>query len=361
MHNKNALEGFERLFEFLKNNAFTKAIQFGHLFNGVNWKALNTNANYYKVYKRIITNHYTNADKLKMLRAIVNNTSGNQNAIIQALKSVDMNQVERDPNYANLYNKAANKAGINLPVRIRHQQGPTCWFHAIVNGLLLSARPRRLLRRMVTNVPAANFSANACPSHKAGREWFLKYIKHRLEGRGRVHNAFKNASVIRATGMRGLGKPGKAHYSLASVAGTLAGGYTGGNVSDLIWFYNQMFPGQFTARNGPSTPLFVMRKFGKLTGQSNPAVPHTLVRNGIEYELTHSWIIFKVNFIISHVITGFKTAGGVYKAYDSNFEFTVPGYDWTKAAPITLAPNWYRNRYKPRGLLIYAIYMKAGV
>lgn len=358
MHGLHALEGFERLFDVLDSRPVIKAIQLGYFFNGINSNALKTNQKYKNTYNRILAKHYTNDEKMKMLQAILNKNNGNRNGTILALKSVDQNMLARNANYANLYNKVANKIGKPVHVRMRKQQGGTCWFHAIINGLLLSPRPRRLLRTMVAGVPSVNFSGDACPSKRAGRDWFLKYIKHRLESSGPVNNVFKNENVIRSTGLRGFGRPGKTRYSFASITGTMTHGASGGDAGDLTWFYKHMFPGQYTDRNGATTPLFVMKKFGSYIGHANPEVPHALKRNGVDYELTHGWISSWVGLLGGHAIAGYKTVGGDFKAYDSAHAIVIPNYDWTKPAAVSNAPSVWRGIYKTGGTVIRAIYMK---
>ena len=355
----NRLQGFERLFEVPWLPAFTKAIQMGYFFEGTNQNALKTNQAYKNAYNRIVAKHYTNAEKMRMLQAILKNATTNKNATKLALKSVDHNMLRRNANYANLYNKVANKLGQNAPVRTRPQQGGTCWFHAIINGLLMSPRPRRLLRTMVAGVAPMNLAGEVCPPRRAKREWFLKYIKHRLETNGPVHNAFRNENVIRSTGLRGLGRPSTARYSFESVANKVTPGIFGGSLGDLVWFYNQMFPGQFTSRDGASTPLFVMKKFGSHSGHGNPAVPHELMRNGVRYELTHAWMSYRTGLVSGHAIAGYKTPGGEYRAYDSAFGITIPGYDWTKATAVSNAPKmWNVHKLRTGGVVVRAIYMR---
>lgn len=357
----NRLHGFERLFDLPWLPPVTKAVQLGYFFEGTNQNSLKTNQAYKNAYNRILAKHYTNAEKMRMLQAILNNAGENRNKTMLALKSVDKNMLARNANYANLYNKVANKIGKNVPVRMRSQQGGTCWFHAIINGLLLSPRPRRILRTMVANVAPLNLAGDVCPPRKAKREWFLRYIKHRLESNGPVHNAIRNENVIRSTGLRGLGRPRSARYSFTSVLGTMTRGVVGGTDGDLVWFYKQMFPGQFTTRDGTSTPLFVMKRFGTYFGRANPAVPHELTRNGVRYELTHSWINYRTALVAGHAIAGYKTAGGDYRAYNSAWG-ALSGYNWTKAAAVSNAPKvWEQYKYRTGGVVIQAIYMKASM
>lgn len=343
-----SLRGFEYLFNsgILERNLVSKAIQLGYLQKFMN--QMNTNANTKAAYNKIIRNHFSNKQKLNMLRAVEHET--NANRVLLALKSVDRNLLNRNEAYNNAYNRVLNKHGMNR-VRTRVQQGGTCWFHAIINGLLMSPRPRRLLRRMVAAV-GNNGNANACPSKRARGELYLKYIKHRLEGPGTVNNVFRNANVIKSTGLRGLGSPRSSRYSLASLTNALRGGEaSGGSVSDMEWFYKATFPGN----------IFLIKKFGGFTGhfgRANPPVPHFMSKNGMNYELTHALISFWVKPISGHIITGYKTAGGDFVAYDSAFDKKVPDYDWTKPARVA-GPSlmWEREGYKTGGMTIHAIYM----
>ena len=238
-------------------------------------------------------------------------------------------------------------------IRTRTQQGGTCWFHAIVNGLLMSPRPRRLLSEMVANVPSANFGAAACPSKTANRAWFLAYIKHRLQGPGPVHDVFKNADVIRAAGFRRV-QPAAAAPVYFVKKGT---DVDGGTSADMKWFYEKMFP----------PGLFVIEQFEGPKKQGNPGVPHSKVQDGAEYELTHAWIRYSFYRQIgtkgnNHAIAGYKTARGAFIGYDSFDDAEVPAYDWTKptkrgwpAKAMTI------RRYKAvKRIGIHAVYMRKG-
>jgi hypothetical protein len=342
------LRGFERLFNsgVLETDLVAKAIQLGWLKKSLN---RNNSANRKAIYNKIINKHFSNRQKLEMLRAVENET--NVERVKLALNSVDRNLLNRNEAYNNAYNRVLNKHGVNR-VRTRRQQGGTCWFHAIINGLLMSPRPRRLLKRMTANVPSSAVNSNACPSRRTSREWFLRYIKHRLEGPGTVNSVFRNANVIRSAGLRGLGSPRSARYSLMSVANSLRGGNaSGGSVGDMAWFYKKMFPG----------PMFAFQKFGGFGshfGRSNPSVPHFITKNGLKYELTHALISFWVKPLSGHAITGYKTARGDFVAYDSGFDKKVPDYDWTKPARVA-APSimWEKVGYKTGGTTVHAVYM----
>jgi len=345
------LKGFESLFNtrILERNLVAKAMQLGWLQKSLNRNALRTNPEYKATYNKIIRNHFSNQQKLNMLKAIEHET--NIERVKLALNSVDRNLLNRNAAYNNAYNRVLNKHGLHR-VRTRVQQGGTCWFHAIINGLLMSPRPRRLLKQMTANVRGNAANASACPSKRASRELFLKYIKHRLEGPGNVNNVFKNVNVIRSVGLRGLGSPKSTRYSLASVFNSLRGGNaSGGTIGDMKWFYKKMFP----------SSLFVFKKFGGFggySGRSNPSVPHFMTKNGLNYELTHALITFWVKPIGGHAITGYKTARGDFVAYDSGFGKRVPDYDWTKPARIA-APSlmWEKARRKTGGTHVHAVYM----
>lgn len=346
----NSLKGFERLFDvgILERDLVSKGIQLGWLQKSLNQNALRNNPNYKAIYNKIMRNHFSNQQKLNILRAVENEPSAVRVGL--ALKSVDHNLLNRNAAYNNAYNRVLNKHGLNR-VRTRKQEGGTCWFHAIINGLLMSPRPRRLLKQMVANVSVTG-NMNVCPSKRASREWFLQYIKHRLEGPGTVHNVFKNVNVIKSVGLRGLGSPKSTRYSLLSVVNALRrGNASGGSVGDMEWFYKKMFPGS----------IFIFKKFGGFAGhfgRSNPSVPHFITKNGRNYELTHALISFWIKPVAGHAITGYKTARGDFVAYDSGFDKKVPDYDWTKPARIS-GPSitWEKAGYKTGGMSVHAVYM----
>jgi len=352
VHTLQDLAGFGRLFNLgiLERNLVVKAIQLGYLQKNLNRNALKTSANYKNAYNRIIRAHFSNQQKLNMLRAIEAET--NAERVKLALNSVDKNLLNRNSAYNNAYNRVLNKHGLNR-VRTRKQNSGTCWFHAIVNGLLMSPRPRQLLKRMTARIPAGS-PVGACPTKSASREWFLRYVKHRLEGPGTVSSIFRNVNVIRSTGLRGLGSPKSARYSYLSVINSMTGGEVqgGGTVGDFKWFHKKMFPGN----------VFIIKKFanpgGFFFGRANPEVPHFITQNGLNYELTHAFINFRVKPNSAHAITGYKTATGNFVAYDSAFGKKVPDYDWTKPARIA-GPSlmWAERGRKTGGMIIHGAYM----
>jgi hypothetical protein len=345
------------------------ALQIASLFDNLNHNKLKTNANYKAAYNNLVRNWYTTQNKFQFLITIekaLNNTNVNKPRIKKALKSTDWNLIRKNANYMALYKRVANKADklkiINFVIpeswniRTRQQQGATCWFHAIINGLLLSPRPRALMKQLVAHVPEIRVNSDVCPSKKASKEWFLGYIKHRLQGSGKVHKVFKNINVIHAAGFRRGLSSVTGQRSILSAINTRS--WVGGTYSDFVWFYKTFFPGEFTNKNGASTPLFVVKRFGKFSGSANPEVPHSLIRNGVKYELTHGWLSFWIKPIQGHSVTGY-ISNGSYIVYDSA---TGKDYyfDWTKAAPVTPMAVIYKRDWNENigGLVVDAVYMK---
>jgi hypothetical protein len=322
-----------------------KAIQMGYLLKN---RHLITNANAKAILNDILKKHYTLQNKFQFLMNL--EQANNNNYLKHGLNTVDWNLIKTNANYRALYNRVASKMRANqvinetARVRLRAQQGPTCWFHSIINGLLLSPRPRAMLKMLTKDVENLPVNANVCPSKRASRTWFLRYIKHLLQGGGPVHDVFKNIEVIKASGLR--------RTSLTS--------RFGGTLNDAVRFYDTFFPGEFTNRNGTSAPMFVMKRYGSgYTGPgSNPEVPHELVRNGVRYELTHSIIMFWIKpFPTGHAIAGYKHRDGMYLAYDSNGR-TID-YDWTKAAQVSKLHQHYMSRgYDTGNAVVHAIYMR---
>lgn len=368
-NNKLNLEGLKRFQTMFNTQNLPppfKAIQLGHMFRTINYELLTKNANYKAVYNDILSKHWTLQNKFQYLinieKALDNNR--NLNYINAGLNYADWRLIKSNANYRALFNRVSNKAfrkGLavgfvteNKYVRTRPQQGPTCWFHAIINGLLMSPRPRRIMEALVQDVQPLPAIPAACPTKRTSREWFLKYIKHRLQGGATVNNVFKNAEVIRASGLRALGRTGSV-FSLRGLKPT----FLGGNFNDLIWLYNSLFPGQFSYKNDSTTPLFYAKKFGKFFGRSNPKVPHELVHNGANYELSHSLIMFWIKPVMGHGITGFRTRYGNFMAFDSASDQLVRNYDWTEPAEISAISKYYeRKGYSTGGNLIWAIYMR---
>lgn len=222
--------------------------------------------------------------------------------------------------HANVNRQLANVAkSENRPsIRYRKQQGDTCWFHSIVNGLLMSERPRAILKRMSENVPEDNRRRNfsLCPLRTAPSLLFWRYIKHRLDGFGGVNSAFKNTNVIRSANFRGFEYRVRTFLKKGLRAAMARDKYDAGTKHDMFAFYRKMFPhGLFLLREYEDTPI-----------------PHTLPGG---YTLTHADISVweapsDANAIIyGHAIAGYITPTGKYKMYDSASDKVID-YDWTR-------------------------------
>jgi hypothetical protein len=346
--NLNELKSRGKLLNWMQGSGTSKAIEMAQLFKNLNRNRVKTDPNYKAALNEILKKHYTLQNKFQYLEHAHNSRRPNL-----ILKLTDWNLIKTNANYRALYNRVASKVKpanvINEPSRIRTrpQQGGTCWFHAIINGLLLSPRPREILKTLVKNVEPLRTNTDVCPMKRASRDWFLKYIKHRLQQGGAVSNVFRNKNVIHASGLRGFFRqPSVARRSITSVANT--GLVLGGNRHDLIWFYKTFFPGDFTNRNGTDTPLFVMQLH-------KHDVPHDVVRHGVRYELTHAWISFSHGRIGGHALAGYKHARGPYRVYDSGNGRVIPT-DWTKASFVSDIKKVYGESVTH--LVIEAIYMK---
>ena len=211
--------------------------------------------------------------------------------------------------------------GENRPsIRYRLQQGGTCWFHSIINGLLMSERPRAILKRMSENVPEDNRRRNfsVCPMRTAPSLLFWRYIRHRLEGFGGVNSAFKNTNVIKSANFRGFDHHVRTFLKRGLRAAMARDKYDGGTKHDMFAFYRKMFP----------RGLFLLKEY-----QDAP-IPHTLPGG---YTLTHADIAVweapsaaSSNTVINgHAIAGYITPTGKYKMYDSGTDKVI-NYDWTR-------------------------------
>ena len=214
-------------------------------------------------------------------------------------------------------------------IRYRMQQGGTCWFHSIINGLLMSERPRGILKRMSENVPDDNRrrNFNLCPMRSAPALLFWRYIKHRLEGFGGVNSAFKNVNVIKSSGVRGFDHRVRTFLTKGLRAAMARDIYEGGTKRDMFNFYRKMFP----------RGLFIIKKYDGET-----PIPHKLPG----YTLTHAdiaaWIepaAHSPNAVIyGHAIAGYFTPTGKYKMYDSGTGKVI-NYDWTRPTKTYWADN----------------------
>jgi hypothetical protein len=255
------------------------------------------------------------------------------NEILKSIYTKELNNAKR----SNLYKTNSNYRALhgvvnaklmnvikteNRPsIRYRMQQGGTCWFHSIVNALLMSQRPRAILKRMSENVPDDNRrrNFNLCPMRSAPSLLFWRYIKHRLEGFGGVSSAFKNTNVIKSSGVRGFDHRVRIFLREGLRRAMARDNFEGGTKHDLFNFYRKMFP----------RGLFIIKEY-----KGEAPIPHTLAGG---YTLTHAditaWIrplALKANTIIyGHTIAGYITPTGKYKMYDSASDKVI-NYDWTR-------------------------------
>ena len=254
------------------------------------------------------------------------------NQILKTIYRERMNQAARSNAYktsenyrtlhANVQRQLANamKSENRPNIRYRKQQGDTCWFHSIVNGLLLSAHPRAILKQMSEHVPEDNRTRNfnLCPLRTASNLLFWRYIKHRLDGYGGVSAAFKNTNVIKSANFRGFDYRLRIFLKKGLRAAMARNKYDAGTKYDMFNFYRKMFP----------RGLFIMKECDE------GPIPHSLPGG---YILTHADVSVwtapanpNTNAIIyGHAIAGYITPGGKYKMYDSASDKVID-YDWTR-------------------------------
>jgi hypothetical protein len=257
---------------------------------------------------------------------LVKNNPPLKNAYIKKMHNTrKTNLYSTNTSYRTLFNKVninfkmAIKNENRPNIRFRMQEGGTCWFHSIVNGLLLSKRPREILKQMSQNVITDKRRGyTMCPMRNAPRLLFWQYIKHRLDGYGGVSSAYKNVNVIRSSSVRSPRRWSRNNYE-------------GGSLSDVYNFYKKMFP----------SGLFVLREY---TSQN---IPHSLPG----YTLTHGHVIMWLapnkegGTLDGHAVAGYLTSSGKYKMYDSSDD-SVIDYDWTVK---------HAERYNPRVIQIEVI------
>lgn len=228
------------------------------------------------------------------------------------LNSKRLKAYTKNANYRALHNRVEAKLLpiINVePIRHRRQEGGTCWFHSIVNGLLLSHRPRSILKIMSERVPTEpGYNFRLCPMRNAPNILFWKYIKHRLEGYGGVNSAYKNINVIKSVIRRSVRQIAKTQ-GVVTASQMYFHRTEGGIKQDVYNFYKKMFP-----KN-----LFILRDY------KNGPIPHTAPGG---YTLTHADIsIYPEEG--AHAMAGYLTRNGNYKIYDSAADDVI-NYDWTK-------------------------------
>lgn len=381
---------FEKLLNHLDamNDRKHLRIQLGHMINQVDANRLTSNEAYKKMYNRIrlkYANVNIKFNALTRVEKLINNGNA-ENAHLKLYPHTNWRLVRNNPNYHALYNRIANKLVARgytsvhrahyMPtnVKLGFQQGGTCWFHGIINGLLLSPDTRRILQKMVSQMnlgPTTNINTNSCPGRTTSATWFWKYIRHRLSSGGITSPIFRNKNVIRSVGLRRkTAKPSGIFPRFGNTVSTWRGrlmssrsGVTGGTKEDFVHMYQKLFPGNFTTNaNSKTTPLFVIHQFGTFASKVNPYVPHTMSRGGVRYNLSHAWIMFNIKPLMGHVVAGYKTKYGTFRAYDSGTHTVYPSYDWTVRDRVSPLLKLYENLpfpLRPGGIKIWAVYIRS--
>ena len=179
---------------------------------------------------------------------------------------------------------------MNREVKRHKQKGGTCWFHAIINGLLMSPIARKVLihklkfvshGERLTNIQGRSIFGNSCPTKQARSALFWDYIRERLRG-GRVPMNVQNRNIIISSGLRN-------------------NSVRGGKFMDMYALYKKLFPGDYKISFiGPQTPTFVF-KHGK-------TFDRTVIHRGVKYVLSHSYITLTGPNSV-HIVAGFIKNG----------------------------------------------------
>jgi hypothetical protein len=237
-------------------------------------------------------------------------------------------------------------------IRFRKQQGGTCWFHALLNGLLLSHYGRKLLIKRINEINNSNNmglsrlfgNGNACPSKKASPSLFWNYIRHRLEGKGNVNAMYKNAQVIQNLGLRkrGLSKLipriGKPYLRRAATGIPFVHG--GGLLPDVNNFYSKLFPHDYKVGfDGKSTPTIIISKKAR---HFHDYVKH----NDALYRLSHCMIsVFFPGHLGGHLVAGFITRTGNHMIYDSAWTVFIKNFRWNSSADDSELLELFKKSY----------------
>jgi hypothetical protein len=173
------------------------------------------------------------------------------------------------------------------------QTGGTCWFHAALNGLIMSPLARRIIRE---RIPNRNNNTHAI---------FWNYVRTRLE-RGNVRS-MTNRNVIQSVGLRNTNAC-----------------LRGGTFFDLYRLYEILFPGDYKVGfKGSVSPTFVITHRDELQP--------TRRFNGHMYQLSHAYIMMR-NPVTgkNHGVAGFIDREGRPKIYDSATDRYYTEEDWTR-------------------------------
>ena len=237
-------------------------------------------------------------------------------------------------------------------VATRPQQGMTCWFHAIINGLIMSWKSRGLVKRKIptvmTNIGGKSIFNNSdfCPTKSTSGNLFWNYINHRIRTRGTVNSRYVNANVIRNLGVR------KHTFNVTGLVPRLSNtkrtylkrvarsrsGVWGGTFSDVLNVYDKIFPKEVSMLSEHKPTTFVIKK----GNQFDKVIKHANVR----YELSHAYIQVMVpGSFLGHAMTGYISTKGNYNVYDSGTNVTLTDIGWPLDASNIHIINWVRDSY----------------
>lgn len=189
---------------------------------------------------------------------------------------------------------------MNREVKRHKQKGGTCWFHAIINGLLMSPIARKVVLNKLrfvshgerlTNIQGKSiFSpSSSCPTKTARSALFWDYIRERLRG-GRIPMNTQNRDVIISSGLRN-------------------NSVRGGKFIDMYALYKKLFPGDYKISFiGKETPTFVF-KHGK-------TFDRVVIHHDKKYVLSHSYITLTGPESV-HIVAGFINKNGIPIMYNS--------------------------------------------
>lgn len=246
------------------------------------------------------------------------------------------------------------KERTNSPnVRTRIQQGGTCWFHAIINGLLMSWKSRRMLESRIplvnTNVGGRSlFSANSCPSRRASGQMFWRYIDHRLSGKGKVSPRYVNKNVIKNLGLRRKSVPNvlsmipkstntKRTYMRRFMSARSS--VMGGTFSDLLNVYDKLFPGEVSMASENKPTTFVIEKGRKFEKY--------IMHAGRSYDLSHAYIqVMLPGRLAGHAMAGYVSRLGNYNLYDSGFGIHIKDFRWQMSSADPILLQYLRENYR---------------
>jgi len=271
---------------------------------------------------------------------------------------------------------------------VKVQQGGTCWFHAFLNGWLLSGTGRIVMTNILKEYKKTSeykkyADINACPMRgRLPLNFFWQYVDHMLKPpRNRTNLNFHNARVIENLGLRIIGNPTNWESILNSLH---LGNYMNNLESGDINSHNSLVKSGVTEqqlvnmgmtivearrllafRNNPSylqgetkinkhlerattggslrdKSAFNDKIFPSLWSETpdKPILELNTVKGSIkreigQYILSHSFIsIYKPGESFGHAICGYVCSNGKEYIYDSAYGINMQ-VDWTKPSNIS--------------------------